>query len=127
MSEESKTALLDNNTRDELNALAEKEGVSDPESYSTKEDLAEAIIAQRESGASADVAPESLQAQVDHPGQLTPDETLEETRERWFENTFGHLDGEQLEAARNVAEAQWRQEDEHNERMATGTYPSTEG
>src|SRR5262245_35242283 len=103
MSEESKTHLIENNTREELDALATEEGVENPEDLSTKEDVAEAILAQRELTASAASSDAGDESQDDTPGDaspaLTPDETPEDEA---FRKTFGHLEGEALETAQLV-------------------------
>lgn len=112
MSEESKTALIENNSREELDQLARNEGIEDPEVFDTKEELAEAILANREEDATADDTEE---------GELVADKTDDEED---FERTFGHLEGEQLETAKAVWAAQKDHEAVLNER-ASGPYPST--
>lgn len=147
MSEEADQLVTDN-TREELDALAASEGISDPETYDTKEDLAEAIVAYRGGATSlgdpdaadtGEPVPEASDVQqaaapsVDgalnqhlYPGGPSESDAVADStdEEEEFERVFGHLEGEQLDTARQVWEKQKEQQATFNER-ASGHYPST--
>lgn len=55
------------------------------------------------------------------PNRLDP-KVREAQREKEFDDTFSHLEGEELDDARKLVEAQWEAEDAQNERLNAGSY-----
>lgn len=55
------------------------------------------------------------------PNRISDDER-QEARDKAYQDTFGHLEGDEEKQARAYIEAQWEAEDKENERLNRGYY-----